>query len=86
MRTLRELAKEALSIQDACNPIALANGYGRSIADLREALGVAGLPADSAAIKHHAINQLWISKLVSLSHYNDAAFGGYFDEVNALIE
>ena len=41
-RTIKELAREALDIQNACNPLGLSKGYARALQELREALEAEG--------------------------------------------
>jgi hypothetical protein len=62
-RTIQELAKEALQIQDGCNLSGLVHGWSRAITELREALPDLG----TDGINRHPINALWIDKLASLN-------------------
>ena len=82
MKTLQQLAKDCLSVQNACNPIAIANGYGKALSDLRQALASAGLPNDHSAIKNHPINVWWLCKLCDLSGYsNESASSESFSKL-----
>lgn len=67
MRTLKQLAQEAIDIQDACNPLGLSKGYAAALTDLREALEAAGQLCDTLAISRHPVNQMWTSKLHDLA-------------------
>lgn len=69
-RSVKELAQEALEIQNACNPLGLSKGYARALQELRWALEVEGKPNDTDAISFHAINRLWLDKLCDLARYN----------------
>ena len=68
-RTLAQLAKEAIEIQDACNLSGLVHGWHRSIIELREELGKQGI-FDTDKINQHPINVMWVSKLADLAHYD----------------
>jgi len=59
-RPISELAREAISIQDACNPCGLAQGFARAMIDLHRNL-------DSTQLQHHPIYLAWVSKFDSLS-------------------
>lgn len=66
-RTLKELAQEALDIQNACNPLGLSKGYAVSLQELHDRLSLNGLPNDTQAMRDHPINKLWASKLHDLA-------------------
>lgn len=63
MKTIEQLCREALVIQDACNPIALSRRYGEVLIELREAIG----NGDSEVMRCHPVNRLWVSKLHDLA-------------------
>ncbi len=89
MSTLKELAQNCLDVQDACNPIAVAIGYGKAISELRTALQAANESCDHDAIKKHPINIWWINKIIDLSKYDDddvAERGKAFDKLYELAE
>ena len=67
MKTLKELANDAIQMQDACNGFAIANAYGKTMSDLRDALKEAGEPTDTDALRNHPINRLWASKIHDLA-------------------
>jgi hypothetical protein len=64
MRTLQELAQEAIDIQNACNPLGLSKGYAKALQELRELLEQQGY---TDVLCKHPINQLWASKLHDLA-------------------
>lgn len=68
-RTVKELAKEALDIQDGCNPLGLSKGYARALQDLRYALTAEGLESGTDVMRYHPINRLWLDKLCDLARY-----------------
>lgn len=53
-RSLRDLAREALDVQDASNLSGVVHGWSRSISELRALLPAAG----TADINCHPINRL----------------------------
>jgi hypothetical protein len=67
MRTIAELAQEALDIQDACNPLGLSKGYARSLQELADNLRATRQESGTDAVRCHPINQLWVAKLAELS-------------------
>jgi hypothetical protein len=76
-RTIKELAQEAINVQDACNLSGVVNGFARSIADLREHV------KGSDALASHPISRLWADKIASLtgtqSIGHDAVMRAYTD-------
>ena len=62
MRTLKELAEEAIQVQDACNPLGLSKGFARAVQELRERLAADELPDGTDAVCTHPIFRLWCSK------------------------
>lgn len=66
-RTLKQLAQEALRVQNTSNPIAIAQSYAKAILELRERLSLDKLPSDTDSIKFHCINRLWVDKLHDLA-------------------
>jgi hypothetical protein len=61
MRTLQQLAAEALAVQDACNLCGVAQGFARAMIDLRAHCNGTG---DN---NRHAIVTLWLDKLADLN-------------------
>ena len=66
MRTLQQLAEEAIQIQDASNLSGVVHAFSRAMHDL-----FANRPPDSGTdwLNTHPIVRAWVSKLVSLSRY-----------------
>lgn len=60
-RTLQELAREALAVQDACNLSGVAHGFSRAMADL------CTLVPNTDERNTHPIAILWSSKIASLT-------------------
>lgn len=65
MKTIRELAQEALDVQDACNLSGVAQYFSFAILDLRVALQGSG--AGTSEINHHPIVTVWLSKMLDLN-------------------
>lgn len=63
-RTLAELAREAIQIQDACNLSGLVHGWGRAVTELRALMP---RDVDTRSFNRHPINVLWASKLYDLA-------------------
>ena len=66
MRTLQDLAREALQVQDACNLSGVVHGFSRAITELREILRNDGI-VDTAMINQNPICCLWASKIHDLA-------------------
>ena len=60
-RTLPELAREALQVQDACNLTGVANGFARAMVDLREHF------PERSSYHGNPIVRVWIDKLADLA-------------------
>jgi hypothetical protein len=87
MKTLKELAKEALQVQDASNLSGVVHGWHRAITDLCEILR--GDPEFSGTdeINHHPINKLWASKVHDLTQMGTSdieAWKDAYDECKRL--
>lgn len=63
VRTLRDLAKEALLVQDACNLSGVVQGYARALSRLWKLLP----EASTTGINRHPIAQVWADKIASLT-------------------
>jgi len=63
MKTLSQLAQDALNVQDACNLSGVVHGFSRAMTELREALPQAG----TDEINNHPISVMWASKIASLT-------------------
>jgi hypothetical protein len=67
MKTMQQLAQDALDVQDACNLLAVVNGMSRALDNLRE-LGVCG----TDELRSHPVAALWADKI---AHLCDAQYG-----------
>lgn len=65
MKTLKQLAQDALDVQSACNLSGVAHGYSRAMTDLGE--HVSGTDAKNS----HPIAVLWADKIASLTGIQD---------------
>lgn len=76
MRSLKELAAEALACQDACNLLGLSRAFSRVLDDLRD------LGLDTDQINTHWIVTVWLDKFNSLNGRQDphSAFSKVYDE------
>ena len=68
MRTMQQLAEESLAVQDACNLSGLVHAFSRAVHDLWELR-----PPDQGTdwVNRHPIVRAWVSKLTSLSRYDE---------------
>src|SRR5262245_59053207 len=67
VRTIKELAAEALDVQDACNPLGVSLGFAKAMRELRNRLEFEELPSDTESICQHSIHQMWASKIHDLA-------------------
>ena len=67
MRTIQELAKEAIAVQDACNLSGVMISAAKAVSDLREACPDLG----TRGINRHPVMILWIDKMASLAGIQD---------------
>lgn len=83
-KSLPELAREALDVQDACNLSGVVHGFSRAITALRECLPNAG----TSEINSHPICVLWADKIAHLTGTqnigNDRTMRAY-DDVRKLV-
>ena len=83
-RTLKQLAQEALNVQDACNLSGVAHGFARCMSDLMDLV-----PSGTDARNNHPIARLWADKIAHLTGTqrlgNDAVMDAY-PEVMKLAE
>lgn len=61
MKTIIELYKDALSVQDACNLSGVVNGFSRALNDLREHV------SGTDALRNHPVAILWADKVAHLT-------------------
>ena len=62
-RTMKDLAREAIEVQNACNLSGVVHGFSRAVTDLRRLRPDAGTDALNA----HPICVLWASKIEDLT-------------------
>jgi hypothetical protein len=67
MRTIQDLAKEAIQVQDACNLSGVVHGFSRAITELREILRATGGDLSTDAVNTHPICRMWASKIHDLA-------------------
>lgn len=66
MKTLKQLAQDAIDVQSACNLSGVVHGFSRAITDLREALSAEGI-SSTEAINTHPIAVMWADKVGTLT-------------------
>lgn len=71
MRTLRDLAINALQVQDCRNLCGVATSFSYAMRDLEEILKRSG---DVSKINEHPICKLWAKRIYELSGMSDSAF------------
>jgi hypothetical protein len=67
MRTIQDLAREAVQVQDACNLSGVVHGFSRAVTELREILRATGGDLSTDAVNQHPICCLWASKIHDLA-------------------
>lgn len=67
MKTLKELAADALSVQNTSNPLGVSKGYAQALSDLNAALKEEGLDNSTYALANHSVNRMWVSKLADMA-------------------
>jgi hypothetical protein len=84
-RSIAELAREAVMIQDACNPLGLSKGYAAALQELADALREQGRYSHEE-IERHPVNRLWLFKLCDLAGLctDYAQFAPAWSEANAM--
>lgn len=66
MRSMKQLAQEAVDVQDACNLQGVVKGFDRAITDLKLLLAEANQENGTDAIRNHPISRMWASKIHDL--------------------
>lgn len=67
-RTLADLAREAIDIQNACNPLGITKGFAEATQELADLMRNSGeYPFSTHAVCLHPVFQLWASKLHDLA-------------------
>lgn len=72
-RTIRQLAAEAMAIQNACNLCGLSQAFGRAMSRLLT------LESSTAKVNTHVITRVWLDKLCSLSGVHFGSDGWALD-------
>jgi hypothetical protein len=85
-RTLKQLAKEAYDVQDACNLSGVALSFGKALSDLRDLR-----PANEGTdwLNTHPIAILWADKIASLTGIQtigDQRVFDAYDKVRAILK
>lgn len=80
MKTLRQLAQDALDVQDASNLSGVVKGFDQAIADLKGNLPNLG----SYQINNHPIVRIWVDKLASLAGLEQGFLSHEYRMVNVL--
>lgn len=75
-RTMADLAREALNVQDACNLSGVAHGFSRAISRLRALLEAEG-KGGTDNVNEHPICQLWADKIASLAGVQSVGMEDY---------
>ena len=78
-RTLQQLAREALDVQDACNLCGVAQGFARAMLELGEYC-----PSGTDERNQHPIAQIWIDKMSSLARTQNEPFSVLFKAFDAV--
>lgn len=80
MRTIKELAAEALLVQDASNLKGIVAGFHRALCDLDVALlERAGAGCNIVSLRQHPIVRLWISKINDMTFGDSTSLDDYHD-------
>lgn len=66
MKTMKQLADDAIHVQDACNLIAVANSFASVTKEVRDRLAESCQECGTDAIRNHPIVQLWASKIIEM--------------------
>lgn len=83
MKTIQQLAQEAIEVQDACNLSGVVHAWSRSMTRLCELLPDLG----TAGRNQHPINVLFSSKVASLTRSEDSdTFSKAYDACRQLAE
>jgi hypothetical protein len=75
-RTLQELAKEALQVQNASNLSGVLHAFTRALKDLR-----VHCPSGSDELHQHPITKLWADKISSLAKTQTGSLVGPYNRV-----
>jgi hypothetical protein len=82
MKTIQQLAQEAITVQDACNIFAVVNDMGRMLVDLKTIIEQSGMVADMRTMSQHPITQMYANKIHDLARMGfskSQAYGDAYD-------
>jgi hypothetical protein len=77
-KTLQDLAKEALAVQDACNLSGVVHGFARCMSTMCE------MNMDTDTRNGHPITLLWVDKVAHLSGYKQDYSAKIMDAYSAV--
>jgi hypothetical protein len=83
--TLETLAAQAVEVQNASNPIAVAKHFGEAIVNLRDRLALDKKPNDSDAIANHPIYRIWANKIHSIAGMEVDTTARFSDAYNQVL-
>ncbi len=73
--SIKDAAKDALQVQDACNVSGVVLGFARAMEAVnaeRWRLEAAGVPTGSDFVRHHPVVILWVNKLEDMVYSNSS--------------
>lgn len=88
-RTMADLAREAMQVQDACNLSGVVHSFAKTLDRLRRLLDESSEGFSQSRFHGHPIVTLWVSKISDLTvgtGTDYATFGTAYDAVKALAE
>lgn len=81
--SIKQLAVEAIEVQDSCNPLGLTKGFAKAVQELHETLQAEQLPSDTQALCNHPITRLWASKLHDITNMGPSEFDRFHEAYEA---
>lgn len=82
-RTIDELAREAIAVQDACNLSGVVHGWSLAMSRLYELLRASPDFSGTDQVNRHPINQLWASKVHDLTDMGGSDTMRYIQALDA---
>lgn len=83
MCKIKQLAQEAMQVQDACNLLGVSKRFPLAIQELADELRSRGEHTGTDCINRHPITQAWVNKLMDLSGGDRVDFGAVIDLSNS---
>jgi len=71
MRTLQDLSRDAIRVQDACNLSGVVHAFSRAMTELRAILSADTGVVDTDRLNTHYICKMWANKISHLSQTDD---------------